>query len=152
LDRKLRKRLTGAIVLAAFLVILVPEWLDGAGHTARYSRSVSIPDKPEFKPISDYMEVADPSATLNKRIKPEESSIHAWALQLGSFSQEKNAEALRDELRAKGYAGYVDVLKKPERTVYRVRIGPELDKQYLKKLKAEIFKKEKLKGMVVRHP
>ncbi|VAW64568.1 hypothetical protein MNBD_GAMMA09-938 [hydrothermal vent metagenome] len=153
MDRKLRKRLTGAIVLAAFLVILVPEWLDGAGHTARYSNKVSIPDKPEFKPIADYMApAAGSSATVNKSIKSEESSIHAWALQLGSFSQEKNAEAMRDDLRAKGYASYVDVLKKPDRTDYRVRIGPELDKQYLKKLKAEILKKEKLKGMVVQHP
>lgn len=152
MDRKLRKRIIGAIILAAFLVILVPEWLDGAGHKSRYSNDVSIPEKPEFKPISNYMDSSSSSATINKHIKPEESSIHAWALQLGSFSQEKNAEVMRDKLRAKGYASYVDVLKKPDRTKYRVRIGPELDKQQLEKLKAELLKKEKLKGMVVQHP
>ncbi len=173
MDRKLRKRLTGAIVLVAFLVILVPEWLDGAGHNSRYGNDVSIPKRPEFKPISDYMDApsrpantaADPTAShaasasatnqshsVNTYIKPEESSIHAWALQLGSFAQEKNAEAMRDDLRAKGYAGYVDVLKKPGRIIYRVRIGPELDKQQVEKLKAEILKKEKLEGMVVQHP
>jgi len=165
LDRKLRKRLTGAIVLAAFLVILIPEWLDGAGHNSRYGNDVSIPEKPEFKPISDYMDAASTTAntvtstsvphqqhSVNTFIKPEESSIHAWALQLGSFAQEKNAEAMRDDLRAKGYAGYVDVLKKPGRIIYRVRIGPELDKQQVEKLKAEILKKEQLEGMVVQHP
>lgn len=169
MDRKLRKRLTGAIVLVAFLVILVPEWLDGAGHNSRYGNDVSIPEKPEFKPISDYMNAANTTASIttstatstsathqsnsvNTFIKPEKSSIHAWALQLGSFSQEKNAEAMRDDFRAKGYAGYVDVLKKPGRTIYRVRIGPELDKQQVEKLKAEILKKEKLEGMVVQHP
>lgn len=152
MDRKLRKRIIGAIVLAAILVILVPEWLDGAGHNSRYNTNVEIPDKPEFKPIASYMETTDSEATINKRIKSEESSVHAWALQLGSFSKEANAEAMRDKLRAKGYASYVDVLKKPNRTSYRVRIGPELDKQHLEKIKIELSKKEKMKGMLVQHP
>jgi len=152
LDRKLRKRIIGAIVLAAFLVILVPEWLDGAGHKSRYSNDVEIPEKPEFKPIADYMEPADSAVTINKRIKSEESSVHAWALQLGSFSKEANAEAMRDKLRAKGYASYVDVLKKPNKSTYRVRIGPELDKKRLEKIKTELSKKEKMKGMLVHHP
>ncbi|MCW9046634.1 MAG: SPOR domain-containing protein [Gammaproteobacteria bacterium] len=152
MDRKLRKRIIGAIVLAAFLVILVPEWLDGAGHKSRYSNKVEIPDKPEFKPISGYIESTDSAVTINKRIKSEESSVHAWALQLGSFSRESNAEAMRDKLRAKGYASYVDVLKKPDRTTYRVRIGPELDKKRLEQIKLELRKKEKMKGMLVQHP
>ncbi|MCW8935422.1 MAG: SPOR domain-containing protein [Gammaproteobacteria bacterium] len=152
MDRKLRKRIIGAIVLAAFLVILVPEWLDGAGHKSRYSNKVEIPDKPEFKPIADYIESTDSAVTINKRIKSEESSVHAWALQLGSFSRESNAEAMRDKLRAKGYASYVDVLKKPDRTTYRVRIGPELDKKRLEQIKLELGKKEKMKGMLVQHP
>jgi DedD protein len=156
LDRKLRKRIIGAIVLTAFLVIFVPEWLDGAGHKSRYINDVRIPEKPEFKPISEYMiEHRNPAssvATINKNIKPEESKVHAWALQLGSFSKEDNALAMRDKFRAKGYACYVDELKKIDRTVYRVRIGPELDKQQLEKLKVELLKKEKMKGMVVKHP
>lgn len=152
MDRKLRKRLIGAIVLAAFLVILVPEWLDGAGHKSRYSNEVRIPEKQEFKPIADYIEPKDSAETINKLIKPEESSVHAWALQIGSYSQESNAQAMRDKLRSKDYAAYVDVLKKPDRTTYRVRIGPELDQQRLEQLKKEILKKEKIKGIVVRHP
>jgi len=152
LDRKLRKRIIGAVVLGAFLVIFVPEWLDGAGHKSRYSNDVSIPDKPEFKPISNYIESTDSAVTINQRIKAEEPAVHAWALQMGSFSNESNANAMRDRLRKKGYASYVDVLKKPNRTTYRVRIGPELDKKQLDKIKAELIKSEKLKGMVVQHP
>ncbi|VAW61073.1 hypothetical protein MNBD_GAMMA08-510 [hydrothermal vent metagenome] len=152
MDRKLRKRIIGAVVLGAFLVIFVPEWLDGAGHKSRYSNKVSIPDKPEFKPITEYIEATDSAKTINKRIKSEESAVHAWALQLGSFSKEVNAQVMRDKLRAKGYASYVDVLKKPNRTTYRVRIGPELDKQQLEKLKQKLLKKEKMKGLVVQHP
>ena len=152
MDRRLRKRLIGAIVLAAFLVILVPEWLDGAGHKSRYSNEVRIPEKQEFKPIADYIEPKDSAETINKLIKSEESTVHAWALQIGSYSLESNALAMRDKLRSKEYAAYVDVLKKPDRTTYRVRIGPELDQQRLQQLKQEILKKENIKGIVVRHP
>ena len=152
MEKKLRKRLIGAIVLTAFMVILVPEWLDGSGHQSRYGNKVIMPEKPEFKPIADYVESRDISKTINKQIKPEESSINAWALQMGSFSHEKNANAMRDKLRAKGYASYVDVLKKPNRSIYRVRIGPELDKQRLETLKSEMLEKENVKAMVVQHP
>lgn len=152
MDRKLRKRIIGAVVLTAILVILVPEWLDGAGHKSRYSSKVIIPDKPEFKPISHYMKPKSSAQEINKQIKSEASSIHAWALQLGSFSKEINAKSMRDKLRAKGYASYVDVQKKPNRVIYRVRIGPELNKQQLEKLKSTLLKKEKMKSMVVHHP
>ncbi len=152
MDRKLRKRIIGAVVLGAFLVIFVPEWLDGAGHKSRYSNNVEIPPRPEFKAISEYMESTASAATINKRIQSAESSVHAWALQLGSFSKEVNAIAMRDKLRVKGYASYVDVQKKPGRNIYRVRIGPELNKKRLEILQVELIKKEKMQGMVVKHP
>lgn len=152
MDRKLRKRLIGAIIISAFLVILVPEWLDGAGHRARYGQKVEIPEQPEFRPISEYMEPRQTVETINKLIKPEESRIHAWALQAGSFSQETNALALRDKLRSKGYASYVDVLKKPDKSTYRVRIGPELDQKRLEALKDELKSRENIAAIVVKHP
>jgi len=154
LSRKLRKRIIGAVVLAAFLVIFVPEWLDGAGHKLRHYKDISIPAKPVFKPISDY--VAKTPATTPKaddqQAKLEQPKIHAWALQLGSFSSEANAEVLRDRLRAKGYASYVDVQKQKKKVTYRVRIGPELDRQRLEVIKAKLTKKEKMDSMIVKHP
>jgi DedD protein len=152
LDKKLRKRLIGAIVLAAFMVILLPEWFDGSGHKSRYGEQVQMPEKAELKPIADYMAARDSDDTINRQIKPEEPSIHAWALQVGSFSQKRNAEAMRDNLRAKGYASYVDVQRSPEGNSYRVRIGPELDQQQLEVLREEIRRKEDINGMVVQHP
>jgi len=139
-------------VLAAFMVILVPEWLDGSGHQSRYGNTVEVPETPALKPIAGYMSARDADGTINKQITPEESSIHAWALQVGSFSQQANAEAMRDKLRALGYASYVDVQRKPDSVIYRVRIGPELDQQHLEKMRKDILKKENIEGMVVHHP
>jgi DedD protein len=80
------------------------------------------------------------------------SSLRAWALQVGSFSEDRNARVLRDRLRANGYAAYIDEQKSADRVRYRVRIGPELDRSRIDRLKDDVLKKEKIKGMVVSHP
>lgn len=136
-------------------MIFVPEWLDGAGHKSRYSKQVSIPAQPTFKPISEYVANVETQHATNdakQLVKSDQPLIHAWALQLGSFSNEANAEVMRDSLRAKGYASYVDVLKQANKITYRVRIGPELDKQQLELTKAELISKEKMETMLVKHP
>ncbi len=173
MNRKLRKRIIGAIVLAAFLVIFVPEWLDGAGHKALYSKNVSIPEKPKLKPITEYVEVAvvKPVETIKPvKVVVEEAVVEkkrtpkkqvavkkavlkdAWTLQLGSFSNEANAKVMRDKLRKKGYTSYVHEVKQSGKVIYRVRIGPELDRQRLEKIKAELLKKEKMESLIVKHP
>jgi len=154
LDRALKQRLLGAVILAALLVILVPEWLDGAGHRSRYPRHIDIPDKPVFMPMTELMDrQKDPSLNQQDRNNTrKQSSIHAWALQVGSFNDIANAQVLRDKLRAKGHPAYVDVLKSPDKKTYRVRIGPELDRSRLKKLKVKILDKEKIEGIIVKHP
>jgi len=154
LDRVLKQRLLGAVILAALLVILVPEWLDGAGHRSRYPKHIDIPEKPMFIPMTELMDKqTDLSSSQQDRTKVrKQSSIHAWALQVGSFSDKANAQVLRDKLRAKGHPTYVDMLKSSDKKTYRVRIGPELDRSRLKKLKGKMLKQEKIQAMIVKHP
>jgi len=171
LDRALKQRLLGAVILAALLVILVPEWLDGSGHRARHPKNIDIPPAPVFKPlvkfepeqekiqpspsISEAVVEAEPAEKAKNSQKPTpavKSSIHAWALQVGSFKDETNALVLRDKLRASGYPAYVEELKSSTKIPYRVRIGPELDRERVNKLKQTILEKEKIQGMVVKHP
>lgn len=162
------------MILTALLVILVPEWLDGAGHKSRYPDRIEIPAIPEFKPMPEPRQPAPPvqvevaaASKANKQqptevqAQPEEqaeataaakSSIHAWALQVGSFNDESNARVMRDRMRAEGYAAYIHEQKSRGKMHYRVRIGPELDRDRVDKLKDEILSKEKIKGMVVNHP
>ncbi|MCW8957208.1 MAG: SPOR domain-containing protein [Gammaproteobacteria bacterium] len=173
MDRALKQRLLGAVILAALLVILVPEWLDGSGHRARYPKNIEIPPAPVFQPlakfkpeqnkiepppsISEAVVEAAPAPQTNSRQQQKptvksKSSIHAWALQVGSFKDETNALVLRDKLRANGYPAYVEALKSSSKIPYRVRIGPELDRERVNKLKQTILEKEKIQGMVVKHP
>lgn len=46
-------------------------------------------------------------------------------VQAGSFSQEQNANELRDKLLIQGFDAFVEPSNMAGRTLYRVRIGPQ---------------------------
>ena len=151
MDRAVKQRLVGAVILAAILVILVPEWLDGSGHRSRYTKTVELPAEPVFRPMDELMDKHEPVKSQPKKSTTTtiaNSSINAWALQVGSFSQEANATTMRDKFRADGYPAYV-VQKKDS---FRVRIGPELSRSRIEKLQQKIMKEQNIKGMLVKHP
>ncbi len=159
----MKQRLLGAVILAALLVILVPELLDGAGHKSRYAKQLQIPPEPVFQPMPP-LPAAEPAAPVavtktppagkspvtKQAVKKVDPLLNAWALQVGSFSDYDNARILRDKLRAESYAAYIDVKKTPGKKIWRVRIGPELDKRRLEKLKKRLLKQRKIKAMVVK--
>lgn len=48
-----------------------------------------------------------------------------WVVQAGSFSQQENANDLRDELIGQGFNAFVESSDTDGQTLYRVRIGPQ---------------------------
>ena len=52
IDKQLKKRLIGAIVLVSLGVIFIPVLLDGSGYKSRHSRSIEIPKEPKFAPLT----------------------------------------------------------------------------------------------------
>lgn len=75
----------------------------------------------------------------------------AWAVQVGSFKKKASALALRDQLRAKKFAAYVESVPTVSGPVYRVRVGPELQQALAETLQARIAKVTGNKGLVVSH-
>jgi DedD protein len=51
-----------------------------------------------------------------------------WAVQVGTFSKEANAERLSKQLRDQGQSSFVMPVKSGGATLYRVRIGPMKDR------------------------
>ena len=51
-----------------------------------------------------------------------------WAVQVGTFSKEANAQRLVKELREQGQSAFVMSLKSGAGTLYRVRVGPMKDR------------------------
>ena len=161
MDKILQQRLVGAVVLVALGVILVPALLDGSGYKSRHDRSIDIPVKPllptlkevKIKPVA----IATPVDKRRKRVEQKKKDIptkpiESWTLQVGTFSQESNALAFRDSLRKQGYLAYSEESEIKGKKSYRVRIGPELEKSKLEKVKAKLKKEKKVDGFILKHP
>jgi DedD protein len=168
LDKTLQQRLIGAILLVTLGVIFIPVLLDGSGFRSRNSRSIEMPPEPKFPPLSEIKlepvvpthlkqksapaPVKKPASSKPKAKAELKQPNNAFALQVSTVTIKDNAYALRDKLRKDGYAAYVETRTKNAKTSYFVRIGPELDKSRLEKMKATIKKEQGLDGFIVNHP
>lgn len=75
----------------------------------------------------------------------------AWAVQVGSFANKTSAVTLRNKLRSKKFAAYVESVTTANGPVYRVRVGPELQQALAERLQARIAKDTGQKGIIVSH-
>lgn len=79
----------------------------------------------------------DESAPVSKPSDP----LVRWVVQVGSFSNSKSAEDLVARLRLSGLSAYSEKVSSATGTAYKVRIGPELDRdkaaELARKVKAE---------------
>lgn len=115
----------------------------------------SLPDKPTVKSEADKPVPSKPlPAVVPAAPAPSKDrmNITAWIIQLGSFSSEQNALALRDQLRAKGYTAFVEKIKSGDSQLFRVRVGPELERARADALRDKLEKETKQKGIVERYP
>ena len=80
----------------------------------------------------------------------DDGKAHSWMLQLGSFKTEDNAIKLRDSLRTKQYVTNVDERKFSSGSVWRVRVGPFLNKNKVLKIQKILEKETGMKGLIVR--
>jgi cell division septation protein DedD len=82
-------------------------------------------------------------------LRPDESApvstpsdpLVRWVVQVGSFSQEKSAKDLVAKLRLAGLSAFSEKVSSSAGTTYKVRIGPELDRdkaaELVRKVKSE---------------
>ena len=75
-----------------------------------------------------------------------------WVVQLGSFSNARNAYALRDRLKDNGFAAFAESAGAGADAVTRVYVGPEPDRERAEKHVARLLEQTRLKGIVVRYP
>ena len=82
----------------------------------------------------------------------KDMGVSAWIVQLGSFSSEQNAQSLNENLRKQGFTSFVEPLKQKTKTIYRVRVGPELLRSDAEKIRDKIKLAMKMDGLVVPYP
>jgi DedD protein len=76
-----------------------------------------------------------------------------WAVQLGAFANEADANKLRDKIRAAGVAGYVDgIASSTGAKLWRVRAGPQTQREDAVRVRDQLKAKLGVDGNVVTVP
>ena len=71
---------------------------------------------------------ATPSVTESAVVRPE-ATAPGWVVQLGSFRDEENARRLADRVKALGYKANLSTYTVGAGLMYRVRVGPEPNRE-----------------------
>jgi DedD protein len=79
------------------------------------------------------------------------SSGSAWAVQLAAFSNQDSARKMVADLKNRGYSAFVLEYRANDRVLYRVRVGPEGQRERAAAL-ASRLQGEGFKATVVTHP
>jgi DedD protein len=121
--------------------------------TAPKSQQVIVQSDPEPEPV-----VTRPAPEPVAEEPPAEqqpaatsSSTGMWAVQLGSFGNQENAERLAAELRKQGHAAFLSQVMTSDGQRHRVRIGPQKDRAAAEAVAASL-KKAGHDGKVLPHP
>lgn len=189
MDRALKERVIGAVVLVVFAVLLVPVFLDGeSAGIGQVEETLVLPGQDEARqktivldrdrdqpvpvarstrdtatkavePVESESEPEAPPAGQKPEPSPEKvartstetSTTGMWAVQLGSFSDQQNAERLAAELRKQGFAAFLSQTRSGSRQLHRVRIGPQKDRSSAESVATKL-KAAGHDGQVVPHP
>ena len=131
------------------LVIAGPFETRAAAEAARLKITQSIPGVParleqDASRESSAAATPTPVATTAK--------AGGWAVQLAAMSNQADANALRDKLRANGFDGFVDSVQSGGKRLWRVRAGPQTQRSDAQRVHDQIKAKLGIDGNVVSVP
>lgn len=75
----------------------------------------------------------------------------AWVIQTGSFTTEAKARALTEKLRLARYPAFMETVQNAAGTVYKVQVGPELDRGRAEQTQRSIESNMGIKGFIIPH-
>ncbi len=106
------------------------------------------------KPVKEEAPKAGNNKLLDKLLGKDNKpvTINAWVVQVGSFSNRDNALELEKKLRQHKFAAFVEQVKNKDGSVYRVRVGPETQRDKAEQQMQAIRKQLKINGVVMSHP
>jgi len=176
LDKGLKQRMVGALVLVALAVIFLPMLFNRPDEQrqvvvdapvmpsmpAMPEQSVVPVEVPEPEPIPEPPQppqaeaepMAEPVVTAPPQAEPAKPVSHldanslpvSWSVQLASLSSRERAIELQQRLRAQGYNAYVRSVD----GMNRVFIGPVIERAEANRLRDQLNRQQKLNGFIVR--
>ena len=103
-----------------------------------------VSEKPKVKPVVSTEKAKAVTKTQKEPVKKSSSKLVRYSIQAGSFNKKENAQALVDKLRKQGMPASLSA----KGEYFRVKIGPSLDKDKAKEMKAKLDK-QNIKGLLV---
>lgn len=116
-------------------------------NTAKKEKMEKAPAKKTSKKeavVAKAKPVAGKKATA-KTVSAREVVEKSWAINIASYPNQKDAEALRDSLKSAGYSAYITEFSRGGVTWHRVRVGFYRTQTDAKNAGKEITKKMKLR-------
>ncbi|WP_146151916.1 SPOR domain-containing protein [Ahniella affigens] len=107
---------------------------------------------PGLKPVITDLDAASAPAASLPPAADTAPVGSGFAVQIGAFKDQAEANKLRDQLRGGRFAAYVERLNTDQGLLFRVRVGPEAERANAEKLRDAIKARFNLNGNVVRHP
>lgn len=168
LDDGLKQRLVGAIALLALAVIFLPVLFD-RDPIVPVDRTSQIPPPPEIVTV----EIAEPVQPEVVDIAPDPQTMYepdeadqvepkieppgldstgvpkSWVLQVASFRDQSHADRLRGRLLDENYPAYTRKAEYKNGSIYRVYVGPKLEKTALLSEKKRIDKQFQLESIML---
>jgi len=83
---------------------------------------------------------------------PRAAAGTGFAVQVGAFRSQSDADALVRQLREGGFAAFSERVDSGSGSLHRVRVGPEVDRAAAERLKSRLPAPYSSQGMVVSHP
>lgn len=169
----LKQRLVGAIVLLAVGVLFLPGLLNREARRSVDITSqliepppvVEFLDLPEPKPpahipparpLEENYAQLEPAEPLPARLSNEAPQLDAdgvpsaWSIQVSSFQSEDRAEAMLKRLRDEGFKAYIHEAQLNGNRVYRVLVGPKINRETAEAEKRSIDEKFQVNTLVVK--
>lgn len=108
--------------------------------------------KPTRKPEKASKDKVNPKPKTSSKPQSAPVGKGQWVVQLGSFSQRSNAQAMRDQLINKGYQSFVEVSGQGSKQVFRVRVGPVVKREQAEHIRQKLKVNEKRDALVMSYP
>lgn len=126
-----------------------------AAEAARLKITQTIPGAParlEGSASTPAQDDAPTAATPAPAASKPAARAGGWAVQVAAMGSQADANALRDKLRANGFDGYVDTVNASGKQLWRVRAGPQTQRDDAISVRDQIKAKLGLAGNVVSAP
>jgi DedD protein len=122
--------------------VLKPE-TQGKSPAAAAPKAESVKPKSAAEAVPQKAKPASPASP-----KPVPKGLTSWVVQVAALSTPEAAQRLEVDLRGKGFHAFVEKIEGPTRTLWRVRVGPEVERTRADALATDVKKRTGLDAVV----